>query len=257
MKYSKRHLFGQHFITDTRLLKHIVELADLNANTNVLEIGAGKGTLTKYIAQEARHVLAVELDNGLYAQAAVALRNYKNIKLIQGDILDMKDAGVDVIISSLPYSISGRFIEWLSGQGCTRAIVILQEDFVNKLVQAIGSKKYGPVSVLSQFCFNLTQEDMIPRKLFKPMPAVDSRIIKFERKLSLIDWKNVSRILKFLFSFRGKTIRSTLNRIGSMYSDFVIPSITEDTRRIECLTPEEFMYLVSYMRLNRNVHSKS
>jgi|GEM_PF-286651 16S rRNA (adenine1518-N6/adenine1519-N6)-dimethyltransferase len=257
MKYSKRHLFGQHFISDARLLRRIVELAQLNDNTSVMEIGAGRGNLTKYIAQKAGRVLAVELDKELYAQAAIALRSYKNVKLIQGNILDMNDAGVDVIITSLPYSISARFIEWLSGQGCIRAIAILQEDFANKLVQEVCAKKYGPTSVLGQFCFNLTLEDVIPRRLFKPMPLVDSRLVRFERKLSLINWKNVSSILKFLFSFRGKTIKSTLSKISTTYSEFVIPEINDNKRRIECLTPEEFMYLISYMQLKRNVFTQS
>src|SRR5579883_2318109 len=193
MKYSKRHLFGQHFISDARLLRRIVELAQLNDNTSVMEIGAGRGNLTKYIAQKAGRVLAVELDKELYAQAAIALRSYKNVKLIQGNILDMNDAGVDVIITSLPYSISARFIEWLSGQGCIRAIAILQEDFANKLVQEV----------------------------------------------------------------RGKNIKSTLSKISTTYSEFVIPEINDNKRRIECLTPEEFMYLISYMQLKRNVFTQS
>jgi len=125
------------------------------------------------------------------------------------------------------------------------------------LVQEVCAKKYGPTSVLGQFCFNLTLEDVIPRKLFKPAPSVDSRLVRFERKLTLINWKNVSRILKFLFSFRGKTIKSTLGKIRTTYSEYFIPEINDNMRRIECLTPEEFMYLVSYMQSKRNVFAQS
>lgn len=246
MKYTKRHIFGQHFLVDESTLSYIVDLAEIDNGAKVLEVGTGKGDLTKYIARKAAYVKTVELDKILYIEAKTRLSSYKNVECIQGNILYMDDLGADIIISNLPYSISGRFIEWLSGQGCCRAVIVLQQDFVDKLTQGPGMKKYGPVSVLSQFCFRITKGGSVPRESFRPHPKVSSCIVKFERRVSLLGWKYISSRLKFLFSFRGKMISSALKKIRLVYSD-LIDGLQQDKRRVEELTPEELIQLASKM----------
>ncbi|MEM0116924.1 MAG: 16S rRNA (adenine(1518)-N(6)/adenine(1519)-N(6))-dimethyltransferase RsmA [Conexivisphaerales archaeon] len=256
MKYTNRHLYGQHFLSDLTIISRIIQIAEINNNTKVLEIGTGRGGLTKLIAQRAAYVQTVEIDRELFSRAKFVLDRFDNVEVVQKDILNMNDSGFDIIISSLPYNISTRFVEWLSGQGCLRAVIVLQTDFAEKLFQKPGTKKYNSVSVLSQFCFNVSREGLIPRTSFEPPPRVDSCIVKFERKVSLLDWRYVSKDLKYLFSFRGKMVRTVFKKLHLLYPALSIPSFVKETRRIEEMSPDDFMQILAYMRLGRNVSTQ-
>ncbi len=137
----------------------------------------------------------------------------------------------DVLVSSLPYSESATFVEWLSGMRFGRAVVVLQEDFVRKLMARPGDREYRGVSALAQIAFDVKVLGKIARASFSPQPRVNSVIASFvpKRRISRGEAVNVIR----LFTLRRRQVGSALATLGMLgKADF-------GGRRVYELRPEE------------------
>ncbi len=144
----KRRRLGQHYLVDAEVVARMVDGAGIRPGEKVLEIGTGKGVVTKALAGLGAEVEAFEVDRENYAETLRALGE-ASVRVHLGDAFEQRPT-FDVLVSSLPYSESSRFVEWISGLEYDRAVVLLQEDFVRKLLAPPGSRDYKAVSALAQ-----------------------------------------------------------------------------------------------------------
>ncbi|MEM0287518.1 MAG: 16S rRNA (adenine(1518)-N(6)/adenine(1519)-N(6))-dimethyltransferase RsmA [Nitrososphaerota archaeon] len=234
MKYFR---YGEHFLVDPAFIELFVKRSGINAGDKVLEIGTGLGTITKEVAKAGCYVRSFETNTRLYRTAKHTLSSYNNIEIINSDALKFTSDGFDIVLSSLPYYISSRFITWLCKQKTPLAVVILQREFVEKLISPPGTKHYGAYSVIAKYCFNAEPMDVIPPEAFSPKPKVFSQIVRFLRRKTIAESESLIKSLKFLFSFRGKTLKSTERIIKKHFPNFEF-GINQD-KRIEDLSIDE------------------
>jgi len=165
-------------MVDQRVLQKIVESARPKTEDRILEIGPGGGALTKLLSKKCK-VNAIEKDRVLFGKLQVS---YPRIDFILGDALELDWPPFDKCVSNLPYRISKPFILKLLGHKFKMAVLVLQEEFAQKLVTKPGEKNYGAVSVCAQLCCDIELLDKVPRNAFKPQPRVESCIVRLRQK---------------------------------------------------------------------------
>lgn len=226
----RRRKLGQHYLVDERVVLSMVEEARILPNERVLEIGTGRGALTKELVGLTRSFEGYEVDPANYERTLSLVGNNAG-RIHLGDAFEHKPA-FDVLVASLPYSQSLRFVEWLAGLKFRRAVVLLQEDFVRKVLAEPGSRNYRGVSALSQVAFGIEVLSRIGRASFSPPPKVSSLLVSITPKTRL----TVSQIrrLNRLFSLRRKQVTTALAllKMADRGYDF-------EGRRVYSLTPGE------------------
>jgi len=225
----KRRRLGQHYLVDPDVIRRVVSLAEIQPTDRVLEIGMGKGALTRELAGLGASYLGYEVDRANFKETSALVRGTA-ARVVLGDAFE-EHPGFDVLVSSLPYSESATFVKWLSGREFRRAVVVLQEDFVRKINTPPGSRDYRGVSALSQICFEVRVLGDVPRAAFSPQPRVDSVIVSFT-PLRRIEKAELTNILR-LFSLRRRLADSALAELGMERGG------SFGRRRVNSLTPEE------------------
>jgi 16S rRNA (adenine1518-N6/adenine1519-N6)-dimethyltransferase len=225
----KRRSLGQHYLVDPEVIRRIVELARIRPSDRVLEIGTGKGALTRELAGLGAGFEAYEVDRRNYEETLAAVRE-KEADINLGDAFKQRPS-FDVLVSSLPYSESARFIEWLCEGDFERAIVVLQEDFVRKLTAHPGARDYRGISALSQIAFDIKVQEKVNRKSFSPQPNVNSVVVSFTPKLR-VSGTEAATVTR-LFSLRRRQVDSALTELGMRGAG------GHGRRRVYSLTPEE------------------
>ena len=245
---SRRKALGQHFLLKPEILDRMVEYAELSSSDIVLEIGAGKGDLTRRLAERAGLVIAVELDDRFLSYLEPLLKEYPNIKLLIGDVLKLKPTGFNKVVSNPPYSISSRLLEWLIYSRPELMILTLQREFAVKLIAKPGSPKYLYISVISSLLYDSRILEIIPRRFFDPPPRVDSALVSMRRRSGdLILEDSWREILKKLFTRRRQRLRRVisdlLEDVGSDRLGQVFSLLDEHilSRRVYELTPSEIL----------------
>ncbi|HZW85521.1 MAG TPA: rRNA adenine N-6-methyltransferase family protein [Nitrososphaerales archaeon] len=226
----KRRRLGQHYLVDDEVAERMVGYADIRPGDRVLEIGTGRGNLTTKLAVLAGSLEAYEIDTDNYAATKDALTGSR-VRLHLGDGFASKHQ-FDVLVSSLPYSESSTFVEWLAGSDYKRAVVLLQEDFVRKLTASPGTRDYRGISALAQISARITELERVGRRAFSPAPKVTSVVTLFQPLLK-VSHTEASRIGK-LFSLRRRQVDSVLAELGIGRS-----SVRYGTRRVYALDPGE------------------
>ena len=233
----KRRSLGQHYLRDEGIVKRVIELAAIRKRERVLEVGTGRGTLTAELAKVADRLEAYEIDRENYLTTK-SLLNSPHTKLRLGDAFKAKPR-FDVLVSSLPYSESSTFVEWLSELAYDRAIVILQEDFARKITVSPGDRNYRAISVIAQLSADVSLKNPVPRRAFEPPPRVNSRVVVFVRKRKLTRKKVV--LIKLLFSLRRRNLKAALDKLG--FDSSVGTNL--GSRRVNSLAPEEVHDIIS------------
>jgi 16S rRNA (adenine1518-N6/adenine1519-N6)-dimethyltransferase len=252
--YPKKRL-GQNYLIDENISRKIVEAIELSKSSLILEIGAGKGALSKYIIQMTENYYAVEIDKN---NADFLSKNINGIKLIISDFLkiDIKEfyktnGSIKIIAAgNIPYNITTPIIFKLldNREFIDRAILMIQEEVAQRITAKPNSKAYGIISVILQVL-------SIPKLLFKvtpncfyPKPKVDSRIIsfKFDNPLSrqVTDIEFFKKFVKKSFSTRRKTLRNALS--GLISKDELSTIDFDFSRRAESLSINEFILLSNH-----------
>lgn len=223
---GRRHRLGQHMLVDGKILKKIIDAANISKGETVCEAGTGRGALTLELCRRARKVISYEVDSVLYEAARKEL-HFDNLTLVKGDIFDAV-VEFDVFVSNLPYSRSRDAIEWLATKRFSRGVVMVQREFAEKLRAAPGEEDYRSVSALAASCFSISQVAMVGKGSFSPQPRVDSVILKIMpvRTVSRETIKN----LNWLFSKRNRKASTVAAKLG-------IPGFGEEERRVDQLEP--------------------
>ena len=254
----KREL-GQHFLVDENILEVIGRLAVLGPDDVVLEVGAGLGILTHFLAERVRFVHAVEVDRSLEPRLRERLRGATNVALVFGDALVLPLSGLTPppakLVSNLPYAIATPLlVESLDGLPCVeRWCVMVQREVADRLVASPGSKSYGAVSVLVQLTAERTGFHPVSRTCFRPQPNVDSALVALRRRRSWGDeylW--LKRVVQGAFAHRRKTLANSLELAGLAPRSLVAAALSSlgrpERARAEALAPEEFVRLAELLR---------
>ncbi|MFQ5970514.1 MAG: 16S rRNA (adenine(1518)-N(6)/adenine(1519)-N(6))-dimethyltransferase RsmA [Nitrososphaerales archaeon] len=238
---NKRRLLGQHMLTDTDIIKTILDSAELNKDDVVYEVGTGNGVLTAQLCKNAGKVISCEVDKNLLEKAQKTLVKYSNLILISGDGFKL-NYDFNVFISNLPYSKSKTAIEWLAMRNFDKAVIMVQREFAEKIL-AGQQRNYRAISALAQYCFGAKLITNVSKNSFYPRPKVDSVLLKLVQKQK-VD-KNVIRALELLFSYKGKKVRNAIKKFK------LDRNLEFGEKRIEKLTPEELIGLAKIVAQER------
>ena len=217
--------FGQNFLIDTHVLEKIISAAGITKNDCVLEIGPGIGTMTQYLAENAGHVVAVEIDRNLIPILKETLADYDNVTVINEDILrvDIKalaeeyNGGKPIkVVANLPYYITTPIIMGLfeSGVPIDNITVMVQKEVADRMKEGPGSKDYGALSLAVQYYAEPEIVANVPPNCFIPRPNVGSAVIRLTRHKEMpVEVKDPAlmfRIIRASFNQRRKTLQNGL-----------------------------------------------
>lgn len=251
--FPKKSL-GQNFLVDKKILRRLVSHANLKKDETVLEIGAGLGFLTNYLAREAGHVIAVELDFQLVTILRDRLKNLNNVTIIDGDIMEVEIPFFDKCVSTPPYYISSSILFWLFKRDFTKAIMTFQDEFANRLGASVGSKEYGRLTVTTYYWAHVEILDHIPRSAFIPQPEVNSRIVYLKKRklpFKVDNEKIFFRVTRDIFTQKNKLLRNAvipLFRSIGMQKKVALKiadTLPFNKKRPRELTPEEIALAVN------------
>ena len=256
---------GQNFLLNEALAETIVQCADLTARDHVLEIGSGLGAITIPAARRSGRLVAVEKDAQLLnlLRTELAVQQLNNVQLIHQDILSLDIREVfghgqprGVVIGNLPYNLSSQIIVQLieARTSLQRALLMLQKEMAQRLIAPPGTKDYGRLSVMLQYCAEVAVVAEAPAGMFYPRPKVDSQVIHvhFRERIGFPaeDEGLLSRVVKAGFSQRRKTLRNALtgNILQADHARveaWLARAGIDSRRRAETLTVEEFVRLAN------------
>ena len=268
--FQKR--FGQNFLIDTHVLDRIIEASEITKDDFVLEIGPGIGTMTQYLAEAAREVTAVEIDDALIPILKDTLKEWDNVTVLHGDILktdirkiaDEKNQGRPIkVVANLPYYITTPIIMGLfeSHVPVDSITVMVQKEVADRMQTGPGSKDYGALSLAVQYYAEPKIVANVPPNCFMPRPKVGSAVIRLTRHqnppVTTLDDKLMFRLIRASFNQRRKTLSNSLKNSQELpYSkEEVETAITECglplNIRGEALTLEQFARLSdAFSKLN-------
>ncbi len=230
--------FGQNFLIDQNTLLSIPDIAELKEDDVILEIGAGTGGLTRLLAERSRHVFAVEVDKKLFEMASDILKLYKNVTLVNADILKTKhELNPDIpalilnwlreynqtsikVVSNLPYNISTPVIINLleSDLPVKLMVLMLQKEITERMAAIPGTREYGILSIITQMFSNVEIVKTLSPGVFWPRPEVYSALVKVsvhkEKFLGRItDYSFFKKSIHAIFTSRRKTLLNSLEQL--------------------------------------------
>ena len=264
--------FGQNFLIDANILEKIVDSAEVTKDDCVIEIGPGIGTMTQYLAEHAREVVAVEIDKNLIPILKETLLEYDNVTIINEDILKVdinklaeeKNGGRPIkVVANLPYYITTPIIMGLfeSHVPLSSITIMVQKEVADRMQVGPGTKDYGALSLAVQYYAKPEIVVNVPPACFMPRPNVGSAVIRLTRfeepPVKAQDEKKLFAIIRAAFNQRRKTLANALTN-GLSYVDKEGKSIhvsrqevcdvldqmgLSATIRGEALTLEQFAHL--------------
>ena len=211
---------GQNFLVEPAGLRKVIEAAGVQKDDQVLEIGAGLGSLTVLLAQAARSVVALEIDREIIPALQKALEKYPNVQVVQGDILQQNpealalEAGY-LVVANIPYYISSAILRHLltAKQKPTRMILTVQKEVAERVCAREG--KHSLLSLSVQVFGSPKLAGIIPAGSFLPAPEVDSAVLVIDLFLQPVipeeDLDRFFALAKAGFSQKRKTLRNSLS----------------------------------------------
>jgi len=240
---------GQNFLIDNNVLQMVHRLAPLAAEDVVVEVGAGLGVLTAWLAEHVAVVHAIEIDRRLQPALDETLRGLDNVRLRFADALDVDLAALDpapaAMVANLPYGVATPVII-RALPAIERFCVMVQREIGERLFAVPGTKAYGAVSVLVQLACERTGARTVSRSVFVPQPNVDSMLVAFRRRPGADfgpGWAWTGTVVHGAFAHRRKTLANSLRLAG-------LPAPPADVAdlRAEQLPPERFGQLAEELR---------
>ncbi len=209
-RYAKApQRLGQNFLINYAVAEAEAEHA---RGRRVLEIGPGRGILTRELCKRAERVVAVELDRRLFLQLGSSLHE-KNLKLINKDFFETGEneaelSETDIVIANIPYSLSSRVIDFLL-EHKLEAVLCLQKEFVEHMTARAGTRNYSRLSVMFQLCFSYTRLMRVSRGSFRPIPKVDSEVIYAKPKEAYVSGEE-KEVINAIMQHKKKTVRNAI-----------------------------------------------
>lgn len=214
---------GQNFLNDKNVINKIVESADIDKNTLVIEIGPGGGAITKLIVPKARYALLYEADRRLEKYLNELLKEEDNFNIIIGDFLkanvfeDVKVISYDklYVVANLPYYITTPIIMKFIEEDILpdKFVIMVQKEVAYRLAANVGSRDYGSLTVFLNYYYDIKKLFDVSRNCFTPKPNVDSAIIEMSLKRDRLDVTDIelfNKLVRDSFLYKRKTLRNNL-----------------------------------------------
>lgn len=268
-QFNFQKKFGQNFLIDTHVLEKIVAAAEVTPDDLVLEIGPGIGTLTQYLCEAAREVVAVEIDRNLIPILEDTLADYDNVTVLNEDILKVdlnalvqeKNGGRPIkVVANLPYYITTPIIMGLfeSHVPLESVTVMIQKEVADRMKAAPGGKDYGALSLAVQYYADTYLAANVPPNCFMPRPNVGSAVIRLTRHqqcpVQVQDEAFMFKLVKASFGQRRKTLVNGLSNSPelTLTKDQILTALEQmglpATVRGETLSLEQFAALSDLLR---------
>lgn len=251
MKLKKS--LGQHFLHDKNIAAKIVRLAQVGPEDNVLEIGPGKGILSKALLEKSNKVIAYEIDKDFSHLLAQAISS-PNFEIINQDFLQSDLAGLQPdspwkVVANIPYKITSpllfRLVE--NRELFSTITLMLQKEVADRLSAQPGNKVYGRITVKVNIHYEVKKLFKVAPTVFYPQPRVSSAVVKLMPKRQIPQIKQPQLLHKIIdksFQHRRKMLRTSLKFLFSQPEIKRISSIDFDLRkRPEKLSAPEFIHL--------------
>ena len=254
---------GQNFLIHPGTSDAIVKAAHITLDHTVLEIGSGLGALTRPLAKASKHLYAVEKDARLadLLKTELLVANISNVDIQVKNILQLSIEELTgntsekiIVVGNLPYNISSQILIKLihSRNHISHAIVMFQKELASRIMEPPGSKKYGRISTMLQYCADITKVMTVAADQFYPKPKIDSMVLRIAFKdqpdYPATDEGHLFQVIKAAFGQRRKTLKNALQGSELHLSSDVAASVLKQagidpSRRAETLGIEEFVKL--------------
>ena len=273
---------GQNFLVEESVVNRIAKAAELTPEDTVLEIGPGIGTLTQALAMTGASVVSVELDKRLIPVLQETVGAYKNVRIVQGDILkvnipeiiaevkadrktadaagevaeaesEIKQSDTFKVCANLPYYITTPIIMYLLEQKLPleRLVVMVQKEVAERMTAGPGGREYGAISVAMQYYTEPKIAFIVKAGSFLPAPKVDSAVLVCKKRstppVEVPDEKTFFKVVAAAFSVRRKMLNNSLKNMGGLTGEQVKAWLDragiDGKRRAETLSLEEFAML--------------
>ncbi len=260
MHQKPKKSLGQNFLVDKNIQRKIIDTCELKATDTVLEIGAGRGELTGPIAEKVDKIYALELDSSLCQTIKDTLKDYRNVEIINQDILKFnlrkyfnRYKNKIKVIGNIPYYITTPIIKHLLAyrDKIGSVYISVQKEFAKRMTARAGSGEYGSFSCFIQYYAEPQILFLIKKNCFYPAPSVDSCFLRLEiRKESTLELKNERlffRIIRAAFEKRRKTLKNSLKDViaaKKLERFFALYDIDSNIRP-EALTLKDFANLTN------------
>ena len=256
--FSFKKQFGQNFISDTNLLRSIVELAGIDKSSTVLEIGCGAGTLTRELAASAKEVFAFEIDEKLKPVLAETLADCPNAHVTFKDFLKVDLAALErelapyTVVANLPYYITSplvmRFVE--ESEKVRALVIMVQDDVAKRFCARAGTPEYGAITAAIARRASAEIVKYVPRRMFYPVPNVDSAVVKLtfrQDRIPVRSAKCYRDTVRAAFLSRRKTLENNLVNAFSLTREQAQAALkaanVPEKARGETLSPEQLATL--------------
>lgn len=262
-KFVFKKQFGQNFLTDKNLLKAIVQDASITSDDEVLEIGPGAGALTYELCKVAKKVVCYEIDKDLEPILAKKLSEFNNVEVIFKDILkvnleEIKNSFTKPfkVVANLPYYITTPIIFMFLENNfpLISLTVMVQKEVAERLTAKENTKDYGTITVSANIKCNVKITRVVSRKMFYPVPNVDSAILHFTSQKNKFNVKNeevLNKLIKASFAMRRKTLLNNLKQAFHLPQEKLKQALIDcelnENIRGESLTLEQFVTLANLL----------
>jgi 16S rRNA (adenine1518-N6/adenine1519-N6)-dimethyltransferase len=272
-KMRAKKALGQNFLIDDSVLSRIVACVAPEPGDAILEVGPGRGALTRRLAASGAQFLAIEWDRDLLPLLSAEFAGSPHVEIGHGDILrvdlrqllESRGAGKKwKVAANLPYNISSQVLfRFLECSGLfERLVLMLQKEVGDRLVAPAGCKDYGALTVLLRLHFDIRREFLVKPGSFRPVPKVDSCVLRFtpleSPRAEVGDEDFFRRLVKGAFNQRRKTLLNSLRSAGIGDEDDSLPVAfsrcgIDGGRRGETLSLDEFAALSRELQDGKNL----
>ncbi len=250
--------FGQHFLSDPRILTRIADAAALTPRETVIEVGPGRGALTAVLAARAARLVAIEIDRALAQSLRDQFAALAHVAIVEGDVLKHElgalAGGPYALVGNVPYYITTPILfHALRAPRPTRAVFLVQREVAERMAAPPGSKTYGALSVTLQALADVELLFAVPRGAFKPPPKVDSAVVRITPRATpevpAEREDRYRRMVQAAFAQRRKQMRRVVRSLASLDATaadrlLAAAGIAPDARP-EVLSPTDFARLLA------------
>ncbi len=232
--------YGQVLLKNLKVAAFEVSSLGLPEGSSVLEIGPGTGVITGLLLKAGFNVIAIEADHRFAEELSTKFSDRieeGRLSVIKGDFLEAQPSSFDGIVGNVPYQISSEIIFRLSSYTFSKAVLMFQKEFCQRLVARPDTKDYSRLSVNAQLRYRVRIIANVSRNSFLPVPEVDSAVVEIipRKEYEEMQIAAADNIFKRLFSSRRKKISTVLKGIDSKYGE----------KRVGELSPEELLEMAT------------
>ncbi|PYO48400.1 MAG: ribosomal RNA small subunit methyltransferase A [Gemmatimonadetes bacterium] len=245
--------FGQHFLSDNKILSAIVDALAPTASDTVVEVGPGRGSLTDILAERSGKVIAVEIDRALAGLLRDKYRDRPNVEIVEGDFLetDVRSlvGGDYLLIGNVPYYITTPIVfKALETPMPRRSVFLVQREVADRMSAKAGDEEYGALTVNIAVVAKVEQVMTVPATAFRPPPKVESAVVR----ITPLERPPFRTFVQAAFGQRRKQIQRVLRSVRAISIDQAVAILEqtgiEPTARPEVVSPGEFATLFRLLR---------